>query len=189
MKFRLIEENELEKRAKYHRKRQKGLSPFCYLNPNAGNVEKGIEVFNSSANTEAASLGEAIMDETHRFSYKGPIYKFLGDNKDRYRYVGETGETYYTVAPSKDKAKSNIQYQIKNDMNFEKFVNIKIDDTLIKQEPDIEIKDKISNEYDDGDYVGNVDGLDIYFVNGYYRVGDSNTEFMSIEELLDYYNG
>ncbi len=64
------EENELEKRAKFHRKKQKGMSPFSYLNPNAGNVEKGCEFFNN-ANTPnisaggevGASMGEALEEE------------------------------------------------------------------------------------------------------------------------------
>ena len=36
------ESNELETRSKKHKKKQKGLSPFSYLNTDAGNVEKGI---------------------------------------------------------------------------------------------------------------------------------------------------
>ena len=158
MKFILIEENELEKRAKYHRKRQKGLSPFCYLNPNAGNVEKGIEVFNSSANTEGVSLGEAINELV--FSYEGPIEKFVGNGN--YKYIGKTGKKYFTTSSSKDKAKSNILYQIKNDLGLESFVKIKIDDSLINQESTSKEETKISNEYTDVEYVGNIDGLDIY---------------------------
>ena len=38
--------NELEKRAKQHRKKQKGLSPFCSLKRDAGNVEHNVAMFN-----------------------------------------------------------------------------------------------------------------------------------------------
>lgn len=39
-------ENELKKRAKFHRKRQKGLPALSTLNPNAGNVEYNVAMFN-----------------------------------------------------------------------------------------------------------------------------------------------
>lgn len=42
----LEESNELELRAKNHRKKQRGLSPFCSLNTNAGNVEHNVAMFN-----------------------------------------------------------------------------------------------------------------------------------------------
>ena len=48
----LTESNELEQRAKKHAKRSKGMSPFCSLNPDAGNVEHNIAMFNH-ANTPA----------------------------------------------------------------------------------------------------------------------------------------
>lgn len=38
--------NELEKRAEAHKKKNKGLSRYCYLNPNAGNVEHNVDMFN-----------------------------------------------------------------------------------------------------------------------------------------------
>ena len=56
MKFRLVEENELEKRAKYHKKRQKGLSPF--YSPDGGNVPLAIDRFNNSVADGADGLME-----------------------------------------------------------------------------------------------------------------------------------
>lgn len=40
--------NELDRYQKWAKKRQKGLSPFSYLNPDGGNVPLGIEFFNSA---------------------------------------------------------------------------------------------------------------------------------------------
>lgn len=42
----LQENNELEKRAKQHGKKSKGLSSHCKLNPDAGNVEHNVAMFN-----------------------------------------------------------------------------------------------------------------------------------------------
>ena len=55
--------NELKKRAKYHRKRQKGLSPFTTL---SGDPKINATKFNSAMNTNnnssvsAMSVGEAL---------------------------------------------------------------------------------------------------------------------------------
>lgn len=61
MKFKLVEENELKKRNKWAKKRQKGMSPFTRMN--AGNVEKGIEIFNNSigdSTGDGCSMGESL---------------------------------------------------------------------------------------------------------------------------------
>ena len=69
MKIRkLHEDNELEKRAKQQRKYGKGLSPFCTLNPDAGNVEHNVAMFNTinspiegpSNNPVSGPHGEAV---------------------------------------------------------------------------------------------------------------------------------
>ena len=66
------ESNELETRYKKHKKKQKGLSPFSYLNTDAGNVEKGIEVFNNSVSTggEGGGMGESLSEELNRDQLK-----------------------------------------------------------------------------------------------------------------------
>lgn len=58
MKFRIVEENELEKRARYHRKRQKGMSPF--YSPDGGNVPLAIDRFNNSVADGANGLMEDL---------------------------------------------------------------------------------------------------------------------------------
>lgn len=54
MKIKKLEENYLDDLHKYNKKRQKGMSPFCYLNPNAGNVPKAIDTFNNSVDNNAS---------------------------------------------------------------------------------------------------------------------------------------
>ena len=68
------ESNELENRSKNHKKKQRGLSPFSYLNTDAGNVEKGIEVFNNSTFTpdggSIGGMGESLSEELNRDQLK-----------------------------------------------------------------------------------------------------------------------
>ena len=69
------ESNELEQRAKKHKKKSKGMG--WHMSMNAGDVEKGIEVFNNSTSLgtsggEGTAMGEAIGDKT--YYYDGPIY-------------------------------------------------------------------------------------------------------------------
>ena len=66
------ESNELETRSKKHKKKQNGLSPFSYLNTDAGNVEKGIEVFNNSVSTggDGGGMGESLSEELNRDQLK-----------------------------------------------------------------------------------------------------------------------
>lgn len=68
MKFRLVEENELEKRAKYHRKRQKGMSPF--YSPDGGNVPLAMDKFNNSTADGANGLMESKEQDWLVNSYK-----------------------------------------------------------------------------------------------------------------------
>ena len=65
MKIRKLSENYLDDLHKYNKKRQKGMSPFSYLNPNAGDVPKTIGRFNNSVDTSAnvGMMGEAFEDE------------------------------------------------------------------------------------------------------------------------------
>ena len=68
MKFKKYDKSEIDKIVKRHRRKQKGLSPFSYLNPDAGDVEKGIEFFNHASGTDGNSEGgESIsMGEGYR---------------------------------------------------------------------------------------------------------------------------
>lgn len=56
MKIRKLKENYLDDLHNYNKKRQKGMSPFCYLKPNAGDVPKTIDAFNNSIDS-TATLG------------------------------------------------------------------------------------------------------------------------------------
>ena len=71
------ESNELEQRAKKHKKKSKGMG--WHMAVNAGDVEKGIEVFNNSTSLgsdtsggEGTAMGEALDQNT--YYYDGPIY-------------------------------------------------------------------------------------------------------------------
>lgn len=62
--------NPLKATARKHKRKQKGLSPFSYLNPNAGDVEYNIDFFNramgsgDAAGTEGGEgLGESMKEE------------------------------------------------------------------------------------------------------------------------------
>ncbi|MBO7730926.1 MAG: DUF3293 domain-containing protein [Methanobrevibacter sp.] len=69
--------NELEKRAKEHKKKQKGLSPFT--KPNAGNVEHNINTFNHMMGSDTASgEGGMAMGE----SRTSRVYQHLTSDKD-----------------------------------------------------------------------------------------------------------
>lgn len=64
MKFRLVEDNELQKRAKYHAKKRKGRGYFVKLN--AGNPEYNAEFFNHAMGSDAGapvSGGEAMGED------------------------------------------------------------------------------------------------------------------------------
>ena len=106
----LDESNELKQRAKKHSKKQKGMSPFISLN--VGNVEKGIEVFNSSV---ADGSGMAMCEDMDKqtYHYEGPIY---------YNGHKEASKTdIYTRATSIKQARNNILYRISGGKDIYKF--------------------------------------------------------------------
>ena len=87
IRFRLVEDNELEKRAMKHRKKQKGLSPFGYF----PDYDKGVDAFNGLSNTsfdsssmESASMGESLNKELYRYKYTGESSPIYTTAKDRY---------------------------------------------------------------------------------------------------------
>lgn len=120
----LTEANELKQRAKKHSKKQKGMSPFTSLD--AGNVEKGIEMFNAaqpSGSVEAtSSLGEGL--ETYH--YDGPTYYAGHKISDK--------EDIYTKAVSAKQARNNILYRLAGGDRFEllKYDIVPENITLIK---------------------------------------------------------
>jgi len=86
MKFRLVEDNELEKRAKYHRKRQRGLSPFYSLD--GGNIPLAIDKFNNSVADGANGLMEdyefldSDPEKIDYKSFKDMVDTFIKEYKD-----------------------------------------------------------------------------------------------------------
>ena len=52
--------NELAQRARKHKRKNKGMSPFSSLNPDAGNVEYNNAVFNSGFANSGESSGEGL---------------------------------------------------------------------------------------------------------------------------------
>ena len=74
MIFRLLETNELEKRARKHRKKQKGLSPF--YSPDGGNVPQAIDRFNNSTAENANGLMEAKRRKLRASDLADYKYKF-----------------------------------------------------------------------------------------------------------------
>lgn len=75
MKFRVVEEfshleenkrkkksspqvfNSIDELKRWVKERQKGLSPFCYLNPDAGNVEYNNDAFNHLTGADNGDFG------------------------------------------------------------------------------------------------------------------------------------
>lgn len=66
------------------KKKQKGLSPYCYLNPNAGDVEKNIEFFNNSVSTDASAVSEEIGKNWSRNQLISELRKYRNYKFDKY---------------------------------------------------------------------------------------------------------
>jgi hypothetical protein len=98
--------NELEQRAKKHKKKSKGMG--WHMSMNAGDVEKGIEVFNNSTSLgsstsggEGTAMGEAV--EKQLYYYDGPIY-YRGNKIS-------LSSNIYTTAKSFGEAARNILFK------------------------------------------------------------------------------
>lgn len=125
------ESNELEQRAKKHKKKSKGMG--WHMSMNAGDVEKGIEVFNNSTSLgsgtsgagEGTSMGEAV--EKHWYYYDGPIY-YRGSRISN-------SSNIYTKARSFEEAARNVLYRAANG-DIEDLYHFDIVDDEIKQMPD-----------------------------------------------------
>ena len=116
------ESNELEQRAKKHKKKSKGMG--WHMAVNAGDVEKGIEVFNNSTsigNGEGTAMGESTSNKT--FVYEGPIYYRGHKIADK--------SSLYTTAPTHNVAVRNILFQSAN--GDKELYNYDIVDNLVKE--------------------------------------------------------
>lgn len=91
-------ENELKKRAKKHSKKQKGLSPFSYLNPDAGDEIINTEIFNASTSmgsgmaeeyriceTSTSRIFQHITDENKNFAIVSPYRSEYSVKENRHR--------------------------------------------------------------------------------------------------------
>ena len=120
--------NELEQRAKKHRKKSKGLGwyPGANFNSDAGDVEKGIEVFNNSTSIgsgEGTAMGESIEKDT--YYYNGPVY-YNGHKITDHKEI-------YTSASSIYRAIRNVLFQAANGDN--ELWRYDIVDDMVKQLP------------------------------------------------------
>jgi len=114
--------NELEKRARYHKKHNKGQGYFVKYD--AGNVEHNIDVFNNSVSTSTNGTGESEMGESvnrKRYSYFGPIKEF----SDTIKTISES-DPLITYAETPQKAYTNFCFQAKRLCNRTYNSNIKI---------------------------------------------------------------
>jgi hypothetical protein len=132
------ESNELEQRAKKHKKKSKGMG--WHMSMNAGDVEKGIEVFNnstslgnSSSGGEGTAMGESVKGST--YCYNGPIY-----------YDGReitSHSNICTTAPSFNVALRNILYKAAS--GDKELYHYDIVDELVKEvRKDTEIKQSVT---------------------------------------------
>ena len=119
---------------KWVKKRQKGLSPFCYLNPNAGNVPLGNSIFNSMFSSD----GSSGVGTSEGGISNGGVSVGSGDAG------GGMGESFnpdlklklhYTKSLS-DYLTSTEQEFIRNNMD------------LIDSERWVELRDKVDNTFD-----------------------------------------
>lgn len=122
----LKESNELEQRAKKHKKKSKGMG--WHMSMNAGNVEKGIEVFNNSTGNVGTgdtvmSMGEAI--EKKVYQYIGPVYYKGMLYRERVNLL--------TKATTRGRALANILYQAADGTELQYF---DIEDNLLEEMPD-----------------------------------------------------
>lgn len=121
------ESNELEQRAKKHKKKSKGMG--WHMAVNAGDVEKGIEVFNNSTSLgnsssvgEGTAMGESIGDKT--YYYNGPIY---------YRGHKITDESdIYTTAKALNVAIRNVLFKASKGDN-DNLYHYEIVDDMVKE--------------------------------------------------------
>lgn len=181
--------NPLKDAQKAHRKRSKGLSPFSYLNPNSGDVEKGIETFNKnmtpnvsttstqSTTSSGESMGESVDVSKQTATFKYAVIEFI-----------EGGSDIDTPSESRLRRAQKEQTQF-TDLD-------KLGDLLHKADMEVheKNKDKPYGGYDKCyvDFYGEVDGKVIKYHGYRIDLGDgisrkdivSNDDIPEIENLL-----
>ena len=122
----LTESNELEQRAKKHKKKSKGMG--WHMSFNAGDVDTAIDVFNNSTSLgncsgEGTAMGESV--EQNTYYYDGPIY-YDG------RKIASKSDIY-TTAKSSNLAIRNILYKAAN--GDKELYHYDIVDDMVKEIP------------------------------------------------------
>ena len=184
--------NELNKKKYKH--------ALSYFNPDAGNVEYNVSMFNKMNGTGDISCadcenGAGISEELKEkvlYKYKGPVSRFG-------QFVGEM--EVETQAYDKNEAIRNIVYKIKQKLGLEPKSRIEIDPSKIsvvkqvvnKDASDINsnpknFKKKLLYKYDeDSDtYITSVNDKIIFYRNGKYYVDGDSVVFETDEEAMDY---
>lgn len=126
--------NELEKRAKFHRKKQKGMSPFVKLN--AGDPEINAQAFNHSMGSDVsadACCGESLEKENKMINIKEELNKLDLANGNKYDLLN-----IYECAKLTNEDKKEIAKLIKN-KSSDKVIYDKLCEMLNKDSFDYEI--------------------------------------------------
>lgn len=124
--------NSVNDMKKWVKKRQKGLSPFCYLNPNAGNVPLSNTIFNSMFSSDGSS---GVGTSEGGISNGGLIAGDAGAGMGESFNPDLKLKLHYTRSLS-DYLTDTEQDFIRNNMD------------LINSESWVELRDKVDNTFD-----------------------------------------
>lgn len=151
--------NELEKRAKWAKKRQKGLSPFVKLD--AGNVEYNQAVFNASTSGESccedleqSNIPDDLLWDIVDWTYDEDPYEFKDNYNDDYDFYNELVDTI-------------------NDENYMKQLMSTISDS-VNEHIYMTDSDDVSGQEHIADGLNIVTELQKYFVNDSFSNDDLN---------------
>lgn len=160
---RLHESNELHDRAKKHKKNNRGLSPHCKLNPDAGNVEHNVSMFNKmnspvdspSNNPISGPHGGDVVGESVSTSETDILSESYSTNdKIQFEYdnLPVTYQCNYTTSweygPEWDECDTRIDY------------TYEVDRSTVEEELRQMIIDNMS--YEEYESAGGDDGIDVY---------------------------
>ena len=119
---------------KWVKKRQKGLSPFCYLNPNAGNVPLSNSIFNSMFSSD----GSSGVGTSEGGVSNGGLSVGSGDSG------GGMGESFNPDLKLKLHYTKNLSDYLTS--TEQEFIRNNMD--LIDSERWLELRDKVDNTFD-----------------------------------------
>ena len=141
--------NELEKRAKFHRKKQKGISPFVKLN--AGDPEINAQAFNHSMGSDVGAdvgCGESLEKENKMINIKEELNKLDLANENKYdllniyECVKLTNEDKKEIAELiKNKSSDKVIYDKLCEMLNKESFDYEIDESYYQATKDTKVKD------------------------------------------------